>query len=93
MHTTLNTSHIHVHNHSLSLFLSLSLYPSSTVVMAPVVIGMVVLTLVPLTLATIMGYCITGYIRDVLFQRTVKQCIGSLCCNATVSLAAVVIEQ
>ncbi|MCG8620936.1 MAG: hypothetical protein MJE68_02890, partial [Proteobacteria bacterium] len=71
------------------LYLSLSLPPSlplsSTVVMAPVVVGMVVITLVPLILSTTMGYCVTGYIRDVLFQRTVKQYIGSLCCNATVS--------
>jgi len=58
-----------------------------TMVMGPVVVGMVVLTLVPLALALIMGYCVTGYIRDILFQRTVKQCIGSLCCNATVMVS------
>lgn len=58
-----------------------------TAVMAPVVVGMAVLTLIPLALATIMGYCVTGYIRDVLFQRTVKRCIGSICCNATVMVS------
>lgn len=47
--------------------------------MAPVVGGAVVSTILPLLTATILGYCITGYIRDVLFGRMVKKCIGPLC--------------
>ena len=58
----------------------------STVVMAPVVAGSVVGTILPLLAATILGYCITGYIRDALFGRTVKKCIGPFC-NIIVSPA------
>lgn len=47
--------------------------------MAPVVAGAVVATILPLLTATILGYCITGYIRDALFGRTVKKCIGPSC--------------
>lgn len=52
---------------------------NGTAVMAPVVGGAVVSTILPLLTATILGYCITGYIRDVLFGRMVKKCIGPLC--------------
>ena len=53
--------------------------PHSTVVLAPVVGGAVVVTLIPLVFATILAYCVTGYIRDVLFQSHVKTCIGPSC--------------
>lgn len=55
-----------------------------TVVMAPVVGGAIVGTILPLLTATILSYCITGYIRDVLFGEAVKKCIGPSC-NALVS--------
>ena len=57
----------------------------STVVLAPVIGGAVLVTLIPLVFATILAYCITGYIRDVLFQSHVKSCIGPSC-NVWVSL-------
>jgi len=44
-----------------------------------VVGGAVVVTLIPLVFATILAYCVTGYIRDVLFQSHVKTCIGPSC--------------
>jgi hypothetical protein len=47
--------------------------------MAPVVAGAVVGTILPLLASTILGYCITGYIRDALFGRVVKKCIGPSC--------------
>lgn len=53
--------------------------------MAPVVSAAVVMTILPLFLVTFMAYCITGYIRDILFQSTVKTCIGSSCWNMSVS--------
>ena len=58
--------------------------PYRTAVMAPVIAGAVVGTILPLLTATILGYCITGYIRDALFGRTVKKCIGPSC-NVLVS--------
>ena len=47
--------------------------------MAPVVAGAVVGTILPILTATILGYCITGYIRDVLFGGGVKKCVGPSC--------------
>ena len=60
--------------------------PYSTVVLAPVVGGMVVLTILPLVFATILACCVTGYVRDVLFHKVVKGCIGPFC-NIVVSRA------
>ena len=51
----------------------------STAVMAPLVAGSVVATILPLLAVTVLAYCITGYIRDALFGRVVKKCIGPLC--------------
>ncbi len=55
-------------------------------VMGPVVGIAVVLTIVPLVLFTISSYCITGYIRDILFHGAVKCCVRSYCLNIAVSL-------
>ncbi|XP_064406016.1 uncharacterized protein LOC135351046 [Halichondria panicea] len=53
-------------------------------VMGPVVGIAVVLTIVPLVLFTISSYCITGYIRDILFHGAVKCCVRSYCLNIAV---------
>ena len=67
-----------------SFDLSLS-HCCSVVVLAPVICGLVVLTLIPLILVAILAYFATGYIRDILFQTSVKSCIGSGSCNVFVS--------
>ncbi len=53
--------------------------------MGPVVAISVLLTLLPMVLVVISSYCITGYIRDILFQGAVKCCVRSYCLNLTVS--------
>ena len=63
----------------LPLVLRLLLPFHSTAVVGPVIGTAVVLTFIPLIFATILAYCITGYIRDVLFHSVVKSCIGSSC--------------
>lgn len=50
-----------------------------TTVVTAVVSGVTVLSIIPLAIATILAYCVTGYIRDILFHRVVKVCIGPFC--------------
>lgn len=54
---------------------------NGTSFVAPVVCGAVAITIIPVVLVTFMSYCITGYIRDIIFHSVVKSIIGSSCFN------------
>ena len=60
-----------------------------TVIVAPVVCGVIVLTILPLVLGIILAYCVTGYIRDVLFHKVVISCVRP-CCNILVRVNKIV---